>query len=248
MRLLIKLAIVATCFSSLLQAEWKPAYLSKEYAKKSIPALEDEEYQELKKQVKETLAGSWCSEEKVDLMMDLITLTRPKVCVEIGAFTGSSVLPVAATLKYLDHGKMYAVDAWSNEAATKYLTNSDPNKEWWSQVDMDAVHAIFEQMIENWSLKKFCIGVKATSEQAVNMIPDNIEFLHLDGDFSEAGSLKDVELFLPKVKSGGYILLSNLYIMIGRDQPKIQSFCALYEDCDYVCSIERDNAILFRKN
>lgn len=59
--------------------------------------------------------------------MDVVYTTRPGVCVEIGAFTGSSVLPVAATLKYLGAGKIFAIDAWSNEEAVRYLSPNDPN-------------------------------------------------------------------------------------------------------------------------
>jgi hypothetical protein len=71
--------------------------------------------------------------------------------------------------------------------------------------------------------------------------------LHLDGDYSEKGSMQDVELYLPRVKSGGYVLLSNLFTMVKGKAPKMKSFTALFDTCEMVCEIERDNAVLFRK-
>lgn len=227
-------------------AEWNPCILYRQHPN-SQNQLNKVQYANLKAQVAKALKNSWCSVEKINLLMDLSLLTHPTVCVEVGACTGSSVLPVAATLCYLNSGTVFAIDAWSNEEAIRNLADSDPNKAWWSEIDMTAAHNSFKKLIIEWSLQKFCIEVHKPSEQAINDIPDQIDFLHLDGDYSEIGALRDVELYLPKVKSGGYILLSNLFIMIGREQPKIKAFCALCESCDVVATIESDNAVLFQK-
>jgi hypothetical protein len=233
------LAIFCSCISALCYAEWDPSFLL---------VLNDTQYKELKMQVMQELKNSWCSTEKINLLMDLTLLTHPRVCVEVGAFTGSSILPVATTLKYLNSGKIFAIDAWSNAEAIQYLEETDPNKEWWSQLDMKFVHNNHQYLMNKWSLRNFCTEISKPSTQAINEIPSNIDFLHLDGDYSEAGSLQDVELYLPKVRSGGYILLSNFYFMINRDQPKIKAFILLCDACEIVASIENDNAVLFRKN
>lgn len=227
-----------------LCADWDPAYLEME----NIQIVENKEFKQLKKKILRELKDSWCSEEKINLLMDFIALTKPKTCVEIGAFTGSSVLPVATTLKFLGEGCIFAVDAWSNKAAIEGLPKNDPNALWWSQVDMDWVHDQFKEMIKKWSLEGFCIEVYSPSKRAVKNIPDDIDFLHLDGNFSEQGSSLDVSLYLPKVQSGGYILLSNFHTCIDGTQTKFDAFCTLFDECEYVCSIEDDNAILFRKN
>lgn len=229
-----------------MYAEWDPSFLSRKCPHLRYQLIE-KQYTDLKDQVKETLTDSWCSEEKINLIMDLTLLTRPKVCVEVGAFNGSSVLPVAATLKYLNSGKVFCVDAWSNNECIRYLSHDDPNKDWWSQVDMTNVHHSFKNLIARWSLHRICIEVHKSSSEAIDYIPDQIDFLHLDGDYSEVGGSEDVELYLPKVKRGGYILLSNLYIMVNRKQPKIKAFCALSEACTVVATIEKDNAVLFQK-
>jgi len=234
------------CISSLLYAEWDPSVLQ------STPNfrffLKKSSYEILKKKIIQELKNSWCSIEKIHLLMDLTLLTRPKVCVEIGACMGASILPVAATLKHLNSGKIFAIDAWSNLEAIKYLADDDPNKQWWAHLDMNSVHAQYQALVKRWSLENVCTEVFGPSTQAINNIPAEIDFLHLDGDYSERGSLEDAELYLPKVKSGGYILLSNFYLMIAREQPKVQTFVALCDQCEIVASIENNNAILFRKN
>ncbi len=230
--------------SSMLLADWDPKEC---FFDKDLSILEEEGFTKLKTTVIDHLKDSWCSKEKASLLMDLILIEQPAVCVEVGAFTGSSSLPIATALSLLQKGTLYAVDAWSNNDAVQYLVDDDPNKDWWSKVDMDAVFNIFQEMIDTWKLTAYCKPVKQPSDQAIRDF-DQIDFLHLDGDYSEIGSLRDVELYLPKVKSGGYILFSNLYVMVKGKQPKQKAFCALFESCEMVCGIDRDNAILFRKN
>ena len=72
----------------------------------------------------------------------------------------------------------------------------------------------FHNMLNLWSLKELCVIIDKTSKIAILEIPEEIDFLHLDGDYSEVVSLEDVQLYLPKVKAGGYILISNLYTSV----------------------------------
>lgn len=247
MKLLKTATLLSLLICSILCAEWSPGILLQEH-RKSSQELSEPIYAELKEQILKELENSWCSKEKANLLMDLVLIVQPKVSVEIGAFTGSSVLPIAAAHKYLNSGKVFAIDAWSNSDAIQYLADNDPNKNWWAHLDMASVHQSFRHLIRKWELENFCTEIAKPSNRAIDDLPMEIDFLHLDGDYSEKGSLQDVMLYLPRVKSGGYILLSNLYTMIHREQPKIKSFIALLEECEIVTSIERDHAILFKKN
>lgn len=242
---LLMIPIVISTMS--LCADWDPEYALGDYKTEDMIRLMHPGYQILKENVINALQGTWCSREKADLLMDLVVVTQPKVCVEIGACTGSSVLPIAATLKFLNRGSLYAIDAWSNEVAIRNLEFNDPNRPWWATVNMTHMRSVYDQTIQKWQLSQFCYTIQDTSEEAIKYVP-LIDFLHLDGDYSEKGSVRDVELYLPNVKSGGYILLSNLFIMVNNTQPKIKAFCALFDSCELVCEIERDNAVLFRKN
>lgn len=239
------LGLLITTFS-IAQAEWDPEFSLDSVDQAALDELDNPAFGILKDNVLKYLNGSWCSPEKTKLLMELVLLTKPNVCVEIGACTGSSVLPVAATLKYLNHGKIFAIDAWSNAEAIKHLEEDDPNRPWWAQVNMKDLYEKFLYMESAWDLWPYCLPIRSPSNIAVNQV-DEIDFLHLDGDYSIKGSLEDVNLYLPKVKSGGYVLLSNLFTMVKGKQPKLKAFLALFDSCEIVAEIERDNAVLFRK-
>lgn len=229
-----------------LHAEWDPEYCLLDENADVLEDLKKQEFLELKSQILEGLKNSWCSAEKINLLLDLTLITRPKVCVEVGACIGSSVLPVAATLKYLKSGNLYAIDAWSNEVAVRNLDLDDANRAWWSTVNMNDIFSSYQHLINHFNVQDYCITIKKPSEVAVNDV-DNIDFLHLDGDYSAVGSVQDVNLYLPKVRNGGYILISNIFTMVKGQAPKLKAFLALFESCDVVCEIERDNAVLFVK-
>jgi hypothetical protein len=51
--------------------------------------------------------------------------------------------------------------------------------------------------------------IRLTSADAVGMIPDNIDFLHIDGNHEYSFVKRDLELYFPKVKSNGFVLGSG---------------------------------------
>ena len=110
---------------------------------------------------------------------------------------------------------------------------------------MENVKEQFSQMINNWSLSSYCTVLQAPSQQIARLIP-SIDFLHIDGNFSEEGALSDTLLYLPKVKPGGYILLSNLCMMINNKATKAKALWPLFDQCKIVGEIDNGNSILFQ--
>lgn len=214
----------------------------------TIQTEHDMGFCDLKLQVVEFLANSWCSREKAILIMDLIYQTKPRVCVEIGTFTGSSLLPIATSLKYAQCGHVFAIEPWSNQEAVKCIPESDNNYPWWSTVEMSAIKKQCQQLIQDWNISSVCKLIEKTSSAAVNQfLEGEIDFLHIDGNFSEEGALEDVKFFLPKVKPGGYILLSNLFQQIDGKFTKLTSMWMLYDNCDVLWN-EEHNTVLFQKH
>ncbi len=238
----ILVVLLLSTFTNLIAA-WDPECISN----KAATVLNNDDFINLKADVSAYLTGSWCSNEKAQLIMDLVVLTKPRVCVDIGVFAGSSTLPIAAALKYIQKGKVYAIDAWSNSEAVKYMDPSDANRSWWEHVDMTSIKQQFKTLLRQWKLEKYCTIIQKTSQAAASGVNEGIDFLHLDGDYSKQISLQDVNLYLPKVNRHGYILMSNVFITINGQQPKKDAFCALYAACDMISMIEDENAILFRK-
>ena len=201
--------------------------------------------------VSEYLKNSWCSQQKAKLMMEIIIFEQLNTCVEVGTFMGSSALPILVSLEYLKTGHAYLIDAWSNEEAVKGLDKDDPNAIWWSTLDMNAVKNHLLHMLGHWNLASYCTVMHATSAQAVSSIEsiiDSIDFLHLDGNFSKTGALLDTELYVPKVRPGGYILVSNVLVTAHQEPTKMKALWPLFDTCDIVSEIENGNVLLFRKN
>ncbi len=241
LKLICGFAVLAS--ASTLSAEWNPQYLPFENVQET---LHHPELTQLEDRVLEAVKNSWCSQEKAKLLFELTVLARPSVCVEIGAFTGSTTLPILAGLQYLNSGVAYAIDAWSSAESIKGLPANDPNTVWWGGLDMGAIKNQFVHMLVHWALNPYCQILALPSEAAVSQIP-SIDFLHLDGNFSEEGSLRDSELYLPKVVPGGYVLLSNALVTIDGKPAKMKALWPIFDQCDIVCEIDQGNTLLFKK-
>ncbi len=221
-----------------LAAAWEPAAC---WIGGNVSVLAEESYDQLKSRMTTLLKGSWCSYDKMALLMDVVLMEKPRICVEVGAFTGSSVLPVAAALSYLGSGTVYAIDAWSNAVAIRNMKEKDPNKLWWSTVSMSDAKYCFKALMKAGGVSDYVKPIPALSEEAVSRF-DTIDFLHLDGDYSQEGALRDVQLYLPKLKNGGYVLLSNICAT------KLFALYELFEACDIVIEIDSGATMLLRKN
>lgn len=232
---------------SIVQAlDWNVEHLASDKRLAISGSYNDSKLAKKMDDVFEYLKGSWCSKEKAKLIMEIVIFENLNTCVEVGTFVGSSALPILVSLEYLKKGHAYLIDAWSNLEAVKGLNRDDPNAIWWSTLDMNAVKNQLLQMIQNWKLASYCTVIHATSEKAISNF-DSIDFLHLDGNFSEEGALLDTVLYLPKVRSGGYILLSNVLVTANQKPTKMKALWPLFDNCEIVSEIENGNVFLFRK-
>lgn len=188
----------------------------------------------------------WCSEEKAEMFMDLVLRENLKVCVEIGVFGGASALPIATALKLQGgEGVIYCVDPWDSEEASRHF---DPIKDkenytYWSRIDFSRIYRGFINTVNVWQLEDQCVVIQADSALAAEDIEDSIDFLHIDGNHSEAISLLDAETYLPKVRSGGYICYNDCLW-----PERISGLNFLLRSCEVVQYINNKNCILLRKS
>ena len=157
----------------------------------------------------ETVPG-WCSNEKALLMMDVIKENKCKCCVEIGVFSGKSLLPIAKALQYNKKGTVCAIDAWDPSEVVKGFNPSDSDYTWWGKQDFNLFYDNTSKLIKNNKLNKFCVLVKATSHVASYQFDnETIDFIHFDGNHNEEFAFQDILDYYPKVKNGGFILLND---------------------------------------
>lgn len=186
----------------------------------------------------------WCSQEKTGKLMDLVLKEKPKVCVELGAFGGASILPVATALRLLENGVIYCVDPWDRLEAVRYFNplKDKVNIEYWLQTDFGDVYKRFLHIINTWQLNKYCVILQKTSADAAEDIKGPIDFLHIDGNHSEIISLLDVQTYLPKVRRGGYICYNDCFW-----PERIAAMDLLLESCEFIQFTDQDNCIFLRK-
>lgn len=201
--------------------------------------------QELKEKVLDNAQDiwGWCSPEKTLNFIDLVLEARPQVCVEIGVFSGSSLYPVAATLQFLGQGVVVAIDPWDKIECIRYL---DPDRDkadlkWWAHQNMDHIYFGFLNILRQHELEKRCVVVKTTSKKAAPIIGP-IDILYLDGNHYEKVAQEDVELYLPKVRPGGYIWFNDA------DWASLKpALERLSSQCEFIKSIDNGKCLLFKK-
>jgi len=189
-----------------------------------------------------TLEG-WCSKEKAMSFIELVLEVEPALCVDIGAFGGSSIFPVAMSLKALEKGVVIGIDPWDKIECIKYF---DPIEDaehlkWWGSLNINYVYYSYLNMIKKNKLDDYVHTMKATSEEAAPDI-ESIDILHIDGNHSEVVSTQDVELYLPKVKTGGYIWFNDSLW-----KERQEAVDLLLESCDAIKLVDDGNCILFKK-
>ncbi|HRW58642.1 MAG TPA: class I SAM-dependent methyltransferase, partial [Chlamydiales bacterium] len=185
----------------------------------------------------------WCTDEKAELIVDLVLKTKPTVCVEIGVFGGASVIPFASALKINQQGFIYAIDPWSNaECLENYENMNDPNYAWWSKVDLNYVYHSYLAMIRKFEIIPYCKTMKMTSKDALHHISEEIDILHIDGNHSEESSSFDVYNYFPKVKKGGYVLFDD-----ANWATTTKAYQYLEERCEIIKKVDNGNCVLFKK-
>lgn len=157
-----------------------------------------------------TIEG-WCTFEKAKLLVEKIIQAKPKVLVEIGVFGGSSLIPQALALKLNNQGMIHGIDPWTKDAALEGMIAPE-HKDWWAKVDLDVIYEHCLMQIHNNGVESFVNLHRAKASDVVDQFADGgIDILHIDGNHSEEPAYQDAKLYLPKVKSGGFIFFDDIY-------------------------------------
>lgn len=112
---------------------------------------------------------------------------KPLVGVEIGTGEGNSAFGVLYTLNIK---KLYLIDPYE-------LFETDPNR-------VEVMKGISEKAKKNLSVYNDKIEyIKLRSSDAVNLIPEDVDFIYIDGDHSFKSVNEDIRLYYPKLKKSG---------------------------------------------
>lgn len=160
-------------------------------------------------------SGGRCGETKGNVIKNLIIESNAQLCVEIGVFKGASLMYFAETLE-ITKGLVIGIDPYSmgslkNEIPNKSLNHHIYNVLFKDQIILDNLYDGLIKVINDNNLKNTISLVRNKSEDYYNNLEiETIDILHIDGNHDEEYVTKDIQLYLPLVKKGGYIIMDDI--------------------------------------
>lgn len=137
--------------------------------------------------------------------MAAVLTIRPELCVQIGVFGGSSLLPVALALNYLGAGQILGIDPWDPEESAKGQTGA--NLKWWSELNHSVIEKGFRDAILAEGVSNQIVVLKQTSDAATP--PPRIDFLNVDGNHGDQ-AFRDIKRYGSKVRIGGMMYVDDI--------------------------------------
>jgi hypothetical protein len=132
-------------------------------------------------------------QERIILYKKVIQLKRQSVMVEIGSYLGASSFFLAAGASDSNTNSLvFCVDTWMNDGM------SEGKRDTWNEFHINT---------SNFS--KFIVPCRGSSAEIAQTFNRDIDLLFIDGDHSFEGCKKDVESWLPHVRSGGIIIFHD---------------------------------------
>lgn len=184
----------------------------------------------------------WTEPERCCEIAACILEIKAQVCVDIGMYAGRSSVAMGFAARQLITSRVYAIDAWNPDIAV----DNDDRKEgvdWWqSSVPLEEIHRQAVRAIWDHHLEQWVIILRTKSEYCYQLFPD-IDLINIDGGHSELTSCRDVELYLPRVRTGGYVLFDDC------GWPTTQKAIGMIEkECDLVNTFNgKSEARTYRK-
>lgn len=122
--------------------------------------------------------------------------------VEIGAWKGKSTICLAAGLRN-DGSKVYTIDPFDASG------DEDSQKEYEHLKGDTPLLDQFMRNLSQYSLANRVVIVQGHSSNTVNHVPAAIDVLFIDGNHSIEACRQDFELYTPRLKSGGKLLIHD---------------------------------------
>jgi hypothetical protein len=160
-------------------------------------------------------AGGGCSVRKAYTMAWLIRRYELRCTLDIGVYRGRSLFPQALAHRRCGGGVAYGIDPWSATAAEQHDTPQlrELLEKFVRETDFDALYDEVVAFRKRWGLEDHCVLVRETSQAAVERFErENLRFglIHIDGNHDTEIVVRDVELYLPRLDEGGFLVLDDV--------------------------------------
>ncbi len=156
----------------------------------------------------ESNPDGWTTVETAQILACLIMATRPKLVLEIGVWSGRSLIPQAMALQTIGSGQIIGIDPWNAKASAEGQTGD--HLKWWSEVDHEMIYQRFTSRLVHSGAALFASIHRCRSDEFKLKDIGEIDILHVDGNHGEECSCYDITHFAPKVKRGGYLFMDDV--------------------------------------
>src|SRR5262245_26748643 len=186
----------------------------------------------------------WPNIQREKQLAQLVLDTTPALIVEIGVWGGRSLIPQALALQYnaeadsTRSGRIYGIDPYDAKEVQK---NAVSGETWFpGQDEMNTAYETLQSLVRVLELDEFVILIRGKSEQIKATLFENIDILNIDGGHTEEASTRDVEIWVPRVKPGGWIWFDDSH------WPSVQR---ALKTLGNTCTLESDQGLyrLYRK-
>lgn len=150
----------------------------------------------------------WATPERCEEMATRIIETNARVCIDIGVFAARSTISMGFAARELGASHVYGIDPWKIESAVEG-DNVEENARWWREssnlekMHTETMHAIWSHRLDPW------VTIIRNGSQHVAQLFPVIDFINIDGCHTEVASCRDVNLYLPRLRSGGYLTFDD---------------------------------------
>jgi predicted O-methyltransferase YrrM len=157
--------------------------------------------------------GGGASLLKVFLLAELIVAEQLTRVVEIGVYRGRLFLPLGRLMARLGRGEMVGIDPYSAAAAVQRDVELEAIDlvEWPSTIDWEAMYRDVSEGMARWQMGERARLIRQRGEDAAGEFADApIDLLHVDGNHDREAVSRDVELYLPHLRDGGFLVMDDI--------------------------------------
>lgn len=153
----------------------------------------------------------WLSQEAGEAMTAQLRAVRPKLCVEIGVYSGQSLILIAEQLRRNGGGLVYGIDPWTADAAKEGFPDGSYD-DWAEKVSLVPAHTEAMMDIAEKGLWPWVRIITARSQDAKECFrTGTVDWLHLDGNHSEDLALQDCHDWVyVRLRSGAYVWIDDI--------------------------------------
>jgi predicted O-methyltransferase YrrM len=159
--------------------------------------------------------GGGCPVAKANVMAWLIREFGVAASVEIGVYRGRSLIPQAIAHKATRGGVAVGVDPYSRDIA---MEHDNPRlaaaiEKFVEATDWDALFRGVVDIRGRLGLQDHCMLLRQSgAEAAADLARQGRRFglAHIDGNHDTVHVTKDVELYLPLIEEGGFIVMDDI--------------------------------------